>query len=854
MPYNVFTERQHKPRSGVSLGGLGAGWFELRQDGTFENWNIFNNRPLGCGQPFPLNPHSILFFLIRYCEQGKTPRICLLQIEDSHGSAGIDRAEFQYIFPWLSGVDAIRYTATFPFIHLEFSERDMPLEVTLDAWSPFIPRDVKNSSLPVAFFDLRLKSKTANPIDVAILASQRNGVGYDVVEKAYSSRILDGATYRQFEQGTTHLPATHSSWGTMAVASLDPDSHCYTGWEHQHPYYENLLRHSLLSDKDDTAGRNKIDRASGKVSSMDRCFSTIGVQKQLAGEGTEWNHSFVMAWCFPNQYAKLPKDTAGAEAGYLEDPNFPGTKGPLQVAEAVTRSAHVEGHYYSNWFQSASEVAQYAIENRDHLLNETRRFHAAFYASTIPVEVLDQINSNLNTFRTSSWLTRAGDFGILEGLSPTRKFAGLSTVDVGMYGMVATSALFPDLDRSIIHSHRRLQNDNGSVLHSIDQNFLHRNPSEASAVRVDLPGQYAYLALRTFFWSGDRAYLEEVWPSVEAALDYILRERDANGDQIPDMAGNMSSYDNFPMYGVAPYVAFQWLAAVSLAAEAAAILGKTASEKKWRNILAKGMEVVDLATWNGSYYRLYNDGGRRDEGCLTDQLFGQWATHLVDLPGLAPTEQVRSALAQVMKRNYHDDQGLRNCQWPDDAFLHPVADDCWVDQANTCWTGVELAFASLLIYEGMVEDGLKVIRNVDARYRRWGIYWDHQEFGGHYFRPMSAWAIMPALLGAKVRDGTITFAPRMKESSLRLLFTTSHGYGHYVQNEEGISLEILSGELQAKCLRVAWEGTSPVEASVNGRTLPRAISERRGPLLEFRFDPLLTLHSGEQLTLKKLSS
>ena len=47
-----------------------------------------------------------------------------------------------------------------------------------------------------------------------------------------------------------------------------------------------------------------------------------------------------------------------------------------------------------------------------------------------------------------------------------------------------------------------------------------------------------------------------------------------------------------------------------------------------------------------------------------------------------------------------------------------------------------MAFASLLIYEGLFDEGLMVVRNVDDRYRRWGMYWDHQEFGGHYFRQL----------------------------------------------------------------------------------------------------------------------
>ena len=36
----------------MALGGIGAGWFELRHDGIMYDWNIFNNAPLGLGNRF----------------------------------------------------------------------------------------------------------------------------------------------------------------------------------------------------------------------------------------------------------------------------------------------------------------------------------------------------------------------------------------------------------------------------------------------------------------------------------------------------------------------------------------------------------------------------------------------------------------------------------------------------------------------------------------------------------------------------------------------------------------------------------------------------------------------------------
>lgn len=263
MPYQTTTERQQKPRSGVSLGGLGCGWFELRQDGQFYNWSIFNNRPVGREPAVPFNRQSILFFLVRYQVRGENPRLSLLQIEESHDNAGIEGHEFHYIFPWMQGVDRIGYSATFPFIHLDFHDEIMPLEVRLRAWSPFIPRNAKDSALPAAYFDFEVVSTCGRPVDVTLMASMRNCVGYDTNEKVWSNRLLSGPGWRGCEMSAA-MNATKGTFGSMGLASLHQDSNHYCGWGHIHPYYERLLRQFKMPDYDDTAARTpsipKLDR------------------------------------------------------------------------------------------------------------------------------------------------------------------------------------------------------------------------------------------------------------------------------------------------------------------------------------------------------------------------------------------------------------------------------------------------------------------------------------------------------------------------------------------------------------------------------------------------------------------
>ncbi len=483
----------------------------------------------------------------------------------------------------------------------------------------------------------------------------------------------------------------------------------------------------------------------------------------------------------------------------------------------------VEGHYYANHFKSAVDVVDYVAKNREDLRARSRQFVDDFFSSSAPQFVLEQVNSQLNTFFTSSWLTKEMDFGIQEGMSPDKEYGPLATIDVGMYGAMSVAALFPELHQNMMRAHMRLQSPSGEIGHGINRDFHKTDVHEAVTGRLDLPSQYTLLTLLGYFWTGDRAYLEEVWPSIKKALDYVLRERDPNGDGLPDMAGAMCTYDNFAMFGASSYPSSLYLGALRMAIEAAGVLKDAEAAEHYSAVLQRAEAAFEEKLWNGSYYRLYNDvGGKQgdmDEGCLTDQVIGQWACDLVGLGDVVPRGHLKKALRTICSIA-RTPWGLVNCRWPDDGFLHPVPMSCWHDQANTCWSGVELAFASFLIYEGMYRQGIGVVENVDSRYRKAGMYFDHIEFGGHYYRPMSAWAIVNALLGLTINDGAYAFDPRVPGEDVRLFFSFGAGTAHYERRvgakSERIVLRVRTGELRARTLTFALAGKDADKVSVKG--------------------------------------
>lgn len=786
-------------RSGITMGGIGTGGVEIRKDGNFYNWSIFNNYPLGIGPLFELKGEaksaineSLLFFLVRYQVEGEQPQLKLLQINSSLQEGAME--SIIYYYPWMSAVDKIEYSARFPFSALVFSDEKMPFTVELEAFSPFIPHDVKNSALPGAYFHFKVKSHSSKKVDVMLLGTLRNLVGYDTPEKAFKTNIVVKNNYKFFSQTATGMDTTKSTFGNMGLGAIGGDEiSYYLGWEHKHPYYERLLVEPKLANIDDTKNRNKLNKAGKLIAQFSdnndqRCFSSLAISKQLTANAS-FETTFFMNWDFPNKMGGVV---------YEKDKSLPDSVQPSYLNN-IKPTKYI-GHYYQNYFKNIFELSDYFVANHANLKARSQQFVTDMYSSDIDEYVLNQVNSQFNTFITSTVLTVDGKFGVREGLTSSKSWGPNATIDVALYASPMIIALFPELQKSMMLAHCKLQTAEGEINHGLGNDLdFNQNGTWGVYERIDLVPNYIQMVLRDYLWTNDKAYLQKVWPSVVRGIDYIIKQRDKDGDLMPDMHGIMCSYDNFPMYGLASYIQSQWISALKMASLVARDMGDKTLEKRYLNNATKGSELMETKLWNGNYYNLSNDYlGQKgiDDGCLTDQLIGQWVAHNAGLEPLFKKEHIQKSLTSIMDKSFVNNSFLRNCSWPAYPDLFPIhTSKLWVDQANTPWTGVELAFASFLIYENKVTDGLKVIKGVDDRYRKAGLYFDHQEFGGHYFRPLSAWSIMNAFLGLTVNRNTLQFSPKIEKPVFKLFFSTPTGTAIYKKEFDKIEIEVRTGEI-----------------------------------------------------------
>jgi hypothetical protein len=158
-----------------------------------------------------------------------------------------------------------------------------------------------------------------------------------------------------------------------------------------------------------------------------------------------------------------------------------------------------------------------------------------------------------------------------------------------------------------------------------------------------------------------------------------------------------------------------------------------------------------------------------------------------------------------------------------------------------------------LLYEGMFEEAMNVIRTVDQRYRDAGLYFNHQECGGHYYRAMSAWAILDGLLGLSRRAGTISFAPNLPVEEFTVFFALPGATAHYISAEKGrtVELRVFSGSLEFDTLNFSKQkfNSGGIRVLLDGTPM-KASSGYRDGTLTVRFAEKTSLKEGRTLTVR----
>jgi hypothetical protein len=168
---------------------------------------------------------------------------------------------------------------------------------------------------------------------------------------------------------------------------------------------------------------------------------------------------------------------------------------------------------------------------------------------------------------------------------------------------------------------------------------------------------------------------------------------------------------------------------------------------------------------------------------------------------------------------------------------------------------MEYAVAGAMLFEGMIDEALKIVAATRGRQDgRLRSPWNDVEYGDHYVRAMSSWALLEAAAGYRYDAGAgrMAFAPRIGAEDFRCLFVASQGWGSYRQRLTGdtfrAELRLDWGQLTLRRLELAVAARD-LRVALEGQTVPAA-AEPDGAGLTLRFAEPVTIVAGQALSVE----
>ncbi len=776
------------------LGGIGTGMISLGGWGQIRDFEIFNRPAKGL-------MFNYTFFTL-YAKKGSDPSVTRVLQGPVGGTytgwgSGVTRADG-------SGLPHMRdchFIGEFPFARIDFFDPKMPLDVSMEAFNPFIPLNDKDSSIPTAIFLFHLSNNTSEPIEAVLFANLENRAGHPEVGKGVIE-FIEGKNVSGLYMTTKKHDPESIRFGSLSLATTWRDLNVQTCWTRA-GWFDTLNDFWYQAIN----GELKDNRETVEASDNATDVGSIGLKVKV-NPGEKVTLPVMITWYVPN-FEKY----WGEKASWK--------------------------NYYATLFSDAFNVAEYLGENLGRLESETRMFKDALFNSTLPKPALDAISSQISILKTTTCVRLTdGTFYGWEGCNPGSGCCEGTCTHVWNYAQ-AMPYLFPSLERSI--------RDADYAFNMTDDGHLtFRMPLPLGTIangsfHAAADGQMGGImkVYREWLISGDDEWLKKIWQKVKMALEYSWKVWDPNKDGVmEDIQHN--TYD-IEFHGPNTMMGSFYLGALRAAEEIARYLGENDKADEYRKIFESGKAWMDKNLFNGEWYRQdvrvpegqtvwpkYQFG----DGCLSDQMIGQWYARMLDLGDLFDPEHIKKTMESIFKYNWksdlsehanpqriyalNDEAGLLLCSWPKGGrpdYPFPYSDEVWC--------GIEYQVAAHLIYEGFIAEGLSIVKGVrdrhDGEVRN---PWNEFECGNYYSRSMSSYSILLALSGFhySAPKKYISFAPLIHKDNFASFFSVDSGWGMYYQKTNKAMIEIKMGNLSLKKIHLPFEANG-VSVDISGKSI-----------------------------------
>jgi uncharacterized protein (DUF608 family) len=182
--YNTSYTGENLKRVAFPIGGIGAGMFCIEGTGAVSHMSV-RNKPQVFNEP-------ALFAAISVKGIKNGAKVLEGQVPEwkFFGQRGTGNGAAGTTFG-LPRFKTSEFITQFPFCTINLRDEDVPLKVQVKGWSPFIPTDEDNSSLPVGAIEYRFTNSGKTTVDAVFSYNSKNFLANNK-EVANSIRKMNG--------------------------------------------------------------------------------------------------------------------------------------------------------------------------------------------------------------------------------------------------------------------------------------------------------------------------------------------------------------------------------------------------------------------------------------------------------------------------------------------------------------------------------------------------------------------------------------------------------------------------------------------------------------------------------------
>jgi len=863
--FNGTYENEYLNRVAFPMGGIGAGMICLEGTGGISHLSV-RNKPDIFNEPIMFSAISI-----KGLENGA--KVLEGPVADwkvfGHPMAGNGHAKGADGYPHF---EKATFSSQFPFAMVKLEDNDIPLEVSITGWSPFIPGDADNSSLPVASLEYTFKNSSDEALEALFSFHAENFMRLD--EGSSISGIRNGFLLSQ-----SCTPEKAHYKGDFAIYTDNKNTVtdlCWFrgGWFDSRTMIWKDLSEFNYSEDTTTVGSNGAS-----------LYVPVNLEP-----GEEETIRLQMAWHVPHSDLRTGPEPTAEELTGAQDAVCDPETGCCPPSEA--------GLYYEPWYsgqyKDIGKLITYWNKRYSDLRSESQLFSKAFYNSSLPDEVIEAVAANLTILKSPTVLRQKdGRLWAYEGCTDVAGCCNGSCTHVWNYAQ-AIPHLFPSLERTLRETEFEVSQDLSG-----HQNFRSALPIRQTDhnFHAAADGQLGGIMKMHREWriSGDTKWMKERLPSVKRSLDYCISQWDPEGKGILEEPHH-NTYD-IEFWGPDGMCTSIYLGALDAFIAMGNEAGLDVSE--YNELFTKGRTYIENDLYNGDYFiqKVQWEGLRAADpveaskesfgglyspealeilkkegpkyqygnGCLSDGILGNWIGEMCYLDNFLDPEKVKSHLVSIHKYNFkpdlsdhvnpqrpgyaiNKDGGLLLCSWPegDEPSLPFV-------YSNEVWTGIEYQVASHLMIAGEVEKGLDIVRAARERYDgRVRNPFNEYECGHWYARAMSSYGLLQGLTGIQYDavDKSLNMDSKVGDNFISFISTQS-GWGNIEFKEDQIILKVAYGHLDLKEMNFTHEkGFSAIRKMVVGSEEIQSGFEQEDGLNKVLFEKELKLDQGDELLIQ----